>query len=1014
MSGSFWKFGQDYSIESPVTKLLNKAFVKIVEDNNDKNRFNKILNDQKSITSSNSNDDDDINNDSISKGNDQDEETLPTNEEDFKDYQPNLEVLDELLDDDELYTELMCSNFKLLIFLKYPQVLKKLIDYVTSEKILIESAEEFEGIVKSSINSDTDANNYEIQDNKKIEDLNQQVIIVHDNENSDETTIEENIKEGYEEIDTNTKNDSSSIASEETSVTIPPENEEQLESRRARMAAEILSADIWPIASTIMENVDLLEQLWSIMDHEPPLSIAASTYFMKINERLLDMDVNGIVNFILSKKSSVNRFLNHIENPALMDFLLKVISTDKQDSPTGIIKELKSQDLIPNLIDRLDLDKYSSSVQSASGDFLKAFVTLSANSNNEIALGIGPNELTRQLVSPDMIEKLIKIMLKGGTSLSNGVGIIIELIRKNNSDYDFIQLMYTTIKTHPPNDRDPIHLISLIKAFAKYMKDFEKMLLEITTPNLETPFGEIQPLGFERFKICELVAELLHCSNMALLNEPDGEKITSQRDLIRKEYLAKEDAEVNDEPIEATNSEKDEDINEKLEVLKINPTDENDAESSSDDNFANISAGEENENEVYPEDEIDNSADADKSIREKQISGDQLKLALKDTSIIRTIMDMFFKFKWNNFLHNVVFDIVQQIFNGPLKSGYNKFLLSDLLMATKLTDKIIKGDEDCEKSEKDTGMRLGYMGHLTLIAEEVAKFVEYIEEMKLSFTDSAILDSLNNEDWKTYMDTILADIREKYNTVLGDFVLEDGDMEELEGQMMDNLTPGHDINDEGDFFKNETHEEQDFYNEDDEIPKNEYLEGNGALNTESSYQYNKDSDNPNDQYGSEKNTSNDCSYYEYIDPSGHKTTLNINSFEDSPNTSANDDIKYVYQSQFELGKASKTHEILDNSEENDFIDYSPSSSSTGDDDEDDYMDPNDDGQSYAKPGHPLDNSTHLLSSNIKLSEEDLQDQDDADDLPTGDEYSSEDEIESEHDEKDNKEYLLYRTASRED
>lgn len=32
MSGSFWKFGQDYSIESPVSKILNSAFIKIDKD----------------------------------------------------------------------------------------------------------------------------------------------------------------------------------------------------------------------------------------------------------------------------------------------------------------------------------------------------------------------------------------------------------------------------------------------------------------------------------------------------------------------------------------------------------------------------------------------------------------------------------------------------------------------------------------------------------------------------------------------------------------------------------------------------------------------------------------------------------------------------------------------------------------------------------------------------------------------------------------------------------------------
>jgi serine/threonine-protein phosphatase 6 regulatory subunit 3 len=40
------------------------------------------------------------------------------------------------------------------------------------------------------------------------------------------------------------------------------------------------------------------------------------------------------------------------------------------------------------------------------------------------------------------------------------------------------------------------------------------------------------PLGFERLKICELFAELLHCSNMAHLNKP-----LSKHHLARANYV---------------------------------------------------------------------------------------------------------------------------------------------------------------------------------------------------------------------------------------------------------------------------------------------------------------------------------------------------------------------------------------------------------------------------------------------------------------------------------------------
>ncbi|KAG0669374.1 hypothetical protein C6P45_003810 [Maudiozyma exigua] len=921
----------------------------------------------------------------------------------------------------------MCSNFKLLIYLKYPEVLQKLIDFVTNEKILTDNFEDDDNNNKDSDTnkngSDSEASN---SSNNSLEDLNSEVIVVEQPKRlNDKTVIKNKISEGYEEIDESLKDetDASSTISEETSVTIPPENEEQLESKRARMAAEILSADIWPIASTIMENTDLLEQLWSIMDHEPPLSVAASTYFMKINERLLDMDVNGMLNFILSQKRCAQRFLNHIENPSLMDFLLKVISTDKHDSPTGIINSLKKQDLIPNLIDRLDLDKYDTSVQSAAGDFLKAFVTLSANSNNEIALGIGPNELTRQLVSKEMIERLIQIMLKGSTSLSNGVGIVIEMIRKNNSDYDFIQVMYTTIRTHPPTDSDPVHLIHLVKSFANHMEDFTKMLERKQIGKLETPIGEIEPLGFERFKICELVAELLHCSNMALLNEVDGEKVTSERDQVREEFLHDEENESKkmDESSANELAKHESNISDKLGKLDINGSDNENNENADDEDENNeeSTATDENSNEVYPDDEIDNSVVAEKSLREKKLPGDQLKFALHDTGIIKTIMAMFFQFEWNNFLHNVVFDIVQQIFNGPLKSGYNKFLLSELIVDIRITDKIIQGDESCKKYEEDEGIRLGYMGHLTLIAEEVAKFVEYVEELKLTFTDSKMEIALLDKEWVTYMDTTLRDIREKYNTVLGDFVLEDVDAEDYEDHLMEATDPDQQMEENNALLDKLTEQNGDNISKENE----DYIEANEEPDTESFYKYshNLEDDTITNDIPEEVASNRNGSFYEYVDPSGHRTTLNLESFhsdDDDDTSNKDDDLKYIYTNQFKLNDNdpkvnNNNYNNFHDSMQNDFINYAPHN---GEDDEDDYLDPNDDGQSYAKPNNPLYNNSHMLSSNIKLTEDDLQtpDSDSGSDLESPDEYSSDEDAVDTTDADSDKENLLYRTPSRED
>ncbi|SJM83923.1 related to SIT4-associating protein SAP190 [Zygosaccharomyces bailii] len=1057
MSGSFWKFGQDYSAESPITRVLNNAFIRKEEaPGGDAS--------SKEVTKP-FHDSGDVEEDLKEEENRDEESTLPTTEAEYVHYRPNLDVLEDLLDDEELYTELMCSNFKLLIYLKYPEVLSKLIDYVTSETATKENPEG--QALLDDLHADTEAVIENAAPDQEEADLPElfveepEDVVEQKQENQGQTDDEEQSEKENGE-------DSLSEPSEETSVTLPPESEEQVESRRACMAAEVLSADVWPISSAIMEHQDLLGRLWAILDRISPLSIVTSTYFMKINERLLDMDITGMMEFILTQDNVVDRFLNHVDNPPLMDFLLKVISADKPDSPTGIIEVLKAQDLVPQLLDHLN-PEYGPATQSAAGDFLKAFVTISANSNNELASGIGPNELTRQLVSPEMMEKLIKIMLKGGTSLSNGVGIIIELIRKNNSDYDFVQVVYTTLETHPPSDRDPVYLGHLVKLFAKHMPEFNKILLESELSPLKTPFGSIEPLGFERFKICELVAELLHCSNMTLINEPSGESIVHERDvervrllnLQRRERQVKgdhsqvESSTPNDQSSVSSNNEsshgdigdnelenslakveaqtefgrepqelkalgeenepeEEKDLGERKDVgevidlkkrsggteergahqeeiiinkfssLQLSPSG-TDSFDTTEDYEANSTVN--NDTEIHSEESSDFEV-AERTLRENPIVGDQLKIALHDTKIIETILTMFFRFAWNNFLHNVVFDIVQQIFNGPLKTGYNRFLLTDLLVEANITKMIMEGDQKCSDYEKETGLRLGYMGHLTLIAEEVAKFSAYIEEMKVTFSNPAIWDSLNEKNWKEYTETVLADTREKYNTVLGDFA--DDEEEEVN---RDDMISEHDVDEEEDttgyntqnydfnfsrpdsyrgFLESTGNEDEDEagYNELEDSRYYEYINGDGTktrLELEPSLDYDVSEDKEKDAANAEDPTSEDNQFTNYMsnqlvrgftggdqydeeeeeelgsdeDKGADKGygeaenedawTTGAFSFNGAPRRSlpSNPEIytKNVFQHQFEL-------------------------EGLGDED-DDYMDPNDDGQSYAKPNHPL-------------------------------------------------------------
>ncbi|AMD19344.1 HBR443Cp [Eremothecium sinecaudum] len=1028
MSASFWKFSQDYSTESPLTAILNRAFIKVdsnarVEKTTSKGKKDTGENEADNETGrgKEEQDEEEEGADSSEKHQNEvlsgDEEAvglngdLPETESEYKDYKPNLDVLEDLLDDEESYTELLCSNFKLMIFFKYPEVLDRLIDYVTNERLLKET--------------DT---SQEVSDVPHVADAQ---------EESESTSIptdgkvkHKNGENAGDSIDSNQQEDLD--ANNDNRCTLPQETAEQAESRRARMAAEILSADAWPISSAIIENQELLSKLWSMLDHSAPLSIISSSYFMKINERLLDMVIAAMIRFILNQNNVVDRFLTHIDNPPLMDFLLKIVSTDKPDTPTNIIGLLKQQKLIPKLLDHLS-PKYSSSVQSAAGDFLKALVTISANSNNEIASAIGPNELTRELVSPPMVAKLIDIMLEGGTSLSNGVGIVIELIRKNNSDYDFIQVMYTTLKTHPPTDRDPIYLGHLVKCFADNIPKFNRILVETKLPQLETPFGSIEPLGFERFKICELIAELLHCSNMGLLNEPKGEEIVHARDVEREHKLSLDMYGTTDGSVDQEGQESaaqapsdDEGLSGRIKDLHIAPNSGANStdESPSSDSQSIVTPLCQMGTEVNSEESSDIEL-SEQAIREQMVIGDRLKIALHDNRIISTILKMFFDFPWNNFLHNVVFDIVQQIFNGPLKSGYNRFLLADLISTSRITDAIMEGEKKCEDYERETGLRLGYMGHLTLIAEEVAKFAAYVEEMKITFSNSIIMETLNEPKWREYTEVVLAETRGKYSTVLGDFVEDD---KREYGKVIDK-------------------EEHAQFTNGNDIYHNSYLEHD-------------------DENYAEYSEMDGSRYYEYEDESGHTTRIHLNQLDndDMDDLGASDtvnDSKFRNYMSHELAKdytagnfSSDEEDDLEGPEEHDshwpqdpsasdhtsekvsatnFMPQVPNESTSlmnqsifnhrpfelqeHDAADDDYMDPNDDGQSYVKSHHPLYSNmlSNSHSDNLYFKKEDSNGDDSEE---SDEELIMVDEADAYEDDnglqQSGSEYALCRTSSKDE
>ncbi|KAF9883058.1 hypothetical protein FE257_004137 [Aspergillus nanangensis] len=787
--------------------------------------------------------------------------------------------LEELLDESELIQELKQHNTKLIEYLRDDNVLKRLMEYVVAPPL---------------VNDDDE-----------------------DDENNEKRTGDDNAAQ--------TPRDDSPGEQESTDPlrdVLDPEDLDRAEKdrlKRAYVACEILSSEVWSIVESIMLHPDHLQDFWGFLRRAPPLDSVQASYFTKVNETLFAKKTSEMVEFVKSLDGIVPATLQHVDNPMVMDLLLKIITHEKVEGGQGIVDWLKSENLIPTLLSYLS-PEWPASVQTSAGDFLKAIITISANATQNDQSCIGPNTLTRQLVSVPCAENLVKAMLQGGNPLTVGVGIVIEVIRKNNSDYDPDNI---NGPDSLPTTYDPIYLGNVLRLFAKHIPDFMALIKSskhnvseggtvksIERGQLSSAWGaKIEPLGFDRFKTCELMAELLHCSNMGLLNEPGSEEYVQQRDdernrliqdgvfdqhreessafdandstvdfvngstvgcgspedhktvepvatgedgfedvsssgvLVDKEKDAPEDKQ--DAPsqqsssstIQGTTAAKSPEhstedkakenapvgtdtpltdplsptglTNQIGEVSLNSPKGTQDAETSTvpaskeaptdeqgsapmssnpDAVPAPLFASKEPNQQSSPVEQPGNIAGPSDSATEtapvqqgsttlqqmhpdiqidsngQPVVGDYLKLMFVENRVVPTILDFFFRFPWNNFLHNVVYDVVQQVFNGPMERGFNRALAVDLFETGRITQEIITGQKRSDEIQRTKQIRLGYMGHLTLIAEEVVKFSERHPPELLSPT---VMDSVLNPEWIEYVEQTLSETRERDNAILG-------------------------------------------------------------------------------------------------------------------------------------------------------------------------------------------------------------------------------------------------------
>ncbi|KAK4704808.1 hypothetical protein P7C70_g1404, partial [Phenoliferia sp. Uapishka_3] len=496
------------------------------------------------------------------------------------------------------------------------------------------------------------------------------------------------------------------------------------------------------------------------------------------------------------------------------------------------------------------------------------------DANNNPAAHDTPSR--RESLDPGFLLDTTRLRDLRTSSLIQSISVLVDLIRKNNSDFVEQQMLTwarrkeqehadrTRIEAEgsrlvheishtSEEDRGPslVDLGALLSTVAHRLQGFQLLVRSPRSLNgpILTSAGSITPLTLERFRICEFYAELLHCSNMSLLNRHssyaslyDNDGFLANGWQAAGELAAAvaapttEDSETASHPsinpaelVPASSSrpttptspsslypvsmvsepEASSDREASLDTSDAG-SEESDPfgdpfEDTSDADLAaatdavdlNQPSGNDRSDLTSPQDSTASPPDAAESPVDEscppetptptpQLSpGPLLKHKFMEHRVIETMLvrasltrvpgeasrlsnylstlkDLFFAFPWNNFLHNVVFDILQQIFHGRIDRALDRQLALSVFLDGKLIDRILEGQVLNDAGIRAHKLRQGYMGHMTLVAEEVVKLFEhYPTEIH------AVVAPHIPAAWDHYVATTLRETRERDLSPLG-------------------------------------------------------------------------------------------------------------------------------------------------------------------------------------------------------------------------------------------------------
>ncbi|ESK85608.1 phosphatase associated protein [Moniliophthora roreri MCA 2997] len=637
--------------------------------------------------------------------------------------------------------------------------------------------------------------------------------------------------------------------------------------------------------------VPFWETVLDMSVEEMKTHLVMATHFSKITSLYLAKKPAEMLEFLKSLPNVLEKLLKHIGNPSFVDVLVRIIQLDETPGGEGVLEWLHSEGLISRLIDLLSPSNPSDIQQIASELLVAIISMATPSPGAAITEqghhGVASNLYAREIARPEYISRLIILIFQDFASDRNpslaeeeedmdpskgvlpkfeyasssavlAMHVVSELIRKNNSDY-FEPFLFHTLRhrltavqqqqmqEHVQGDseecrealeramREMVDRMGVVNL--NYLLDVLSDRMETLMHYLESPrswrgpepttVGTVMPLTFERLRIVELFAEMLHCSNMSLLNRsPTFDHLYDNGGRLQGGLSAMKDLGIVSEPQINNQDENmtEDDMNEVEPALELPvsgtshdsslldsdddmSSDDDEPGSSDDDAMEEIIMTDEPRSTASPqtqnlplenrsENPTDNAAPdqsrpgpnrsssvGHRSVGSRRSSrrmtlqgntpleppsfvGEKLKKKFLDLNVPCRLLDLFFEYPWNNFLHSAVFDVLSQMMSGPVDagSGWNRELVVSVFRDAKVMHRLVDAHKQNEESvAKPKGLRLGYMAHLHRLTETILDCLSrYPPELRLLLIQYA-----PDPGWDQYITSTFNKTRDDNSKLLG-------------------------------------------------------------------------------------------------------------------------------------------------------------------------------------------------------------------------------------------------------